>query len=77
MTKSHLRVVSPRAVIGTVPPRRVPPFTRAGSAKMVARLGQEAGFKFGVHPHISSAICSPLPTMRSRKWRMARRRSPP
>ena len=24
MTKSHLRVVSPRAVIGTVPPRRKP-----------------------------------------------------
>jgi len=28
------------------------PFTKAGFAKMVARLGQEAGFKFGVHPHM-------------------------
>jgi len=28
------------------------PFTRAGFAKMVARLGVEAKFKFGVHPHM-------------------------
>ena len=28
------------------------PFTRAGFAKMIARLGQEAKFKFGVHPHM-------------------------
>jgi len=28
------------------------PFARAGFAKMVARLGQEAKFKFGVHPHM-------------------------
>jgi type 1 fimbriae regulatory protein FimB/type 1 fimbriae regulatory protein FimE len=28
------------------------PFTRAGFAKMVVRLGQEAKFKFGVHPHM-------------------------
>src|SRR5215469_3974709 len=26
------------------------PFTRAGFAKMIARAGREAGFKFGVHP---------------------------
>ena len=32
------------------------PFTRAGFAKMVARLGQEAKFKFGVHPHIHSRV---------------------
>src|SRR5215471_7151544 len=28
------------------------PFTRAGFAKMIARLGVEAKFKFGVHPHM-------------------------
>jgi integrase len=28
------------------------PFTTAGFRKMVARLGVEAGFKFGVHPHM-------------------------
>jgi type 1 fimbriae regulatory protein FimB/type 1 fimbriae regulatory protein FimE len=33
------------------------PFTRAGFAKMVARLGQEAGFKFGVHPHMLRHAC--------------------
>jgi type 1 fimbriae regulatory protein FimB/type 1 fimbriae regulatory protein FimE len=31
------------------------PFTRAGFAKMVARLGQEA--KFGVHPHMLRHAC--------------------
>ena len=33
------------------------PFTRAGFAKMIARLGQEAGFKFGVHPHMLRHAC--------------------
>jgi len=33
------------------------PFTRAGFAKMVARLGQEAKFKFGVHPHMMRHAC--------------------
>src|SRR5499427_2117174 len=33
------------------------PFTRAGFAKMVARLGQEAEFKFGVHPHMLRHAC--------------------
>ena len=33
------------------------PFTRAGVAKMVARLGQEAKFKFGVHPHMLRHAC--------------------
>ena len=33
------------------------PFTRAGFAKMVARLGREAGFKFGVHPHMLRHAC--------------------
>lgn len=28
------------------------PFTRAGFQKMVARLGEAAGFGFGVHPHM-------------------------
>jgi site-specific recombinase XerD len=28
------------------------PFTRDGFAKMVARLGEAAGFQFGVHPHM-------------------------
>ena len=28
------------------------PFTRAGFQKMVARAGVEAGFAFGVHPHM-------------------------
>jgi hypothetical protein len=29
---------------------RGPPFTTAGFRKMVARLGEAARFKFGVHP---------------------------
>jgi type 1 fimbriae regulatory protein FimB/type 1 fimbriae regulatory protein FimE len=33
------------------------PFTRAGFAKMVARLGLEAKFKFGVHPHMLRHAC--------------------
>ena len=33
------------------------PFTTAGFAKMVARLGQEAKFKFGVHPHMLRHAC--------------------
>ena len=33
------------------------PFTRAGFAKMVARAGAEAGFKFGVHPHMLRHAC--------------------
>jgi type 1 fimbriae regulatory protein FimB/type 1 fimbriae regulatory protein FimE len=33
------------------------PFTRAGFAKMVARLGQEAKFKFGLHPHMLRHAC--------------------
>jgi type 1 fimbriae regulatory protein FimB/type 1 fimbriae regulatory protein FimE len=33
------------------------PFTRAGFAKMVARLGREAKFKFGVHPHMLRHAC--------------------
>jgi type 1 fimbriae regulatory protein FimB/type 1 fimbriae regulatory protein FimE len=33
------------------------PFTRAGFAKMVARLGVAAGFKFGVHPHMLRHAC--------------------
>src|SRR5215831_13176547 len=33
------------------------PFTRAGCAKMVARAGVEAGFKFGVHPHMLRHAC--------------------
>ena len=33
------------------------PFTRAGFAKMVARLGVEAKFKFGVHPHMMRHAC--------------------
>jgi integrase len=33
------------------------PFTRAGFAKMVARLGQGAKFKFGVHPHMLRHAC--------------------
>jgi len=33
------------------------PFTRAGFAKMIARLGVEAGFKFGVHPHMLRHAC--------------------
>jgi type 1 fimbriae regulatory protein FimE len=28
------------------------PFSTAGYAKMVARAGEDAGFKFGVHPHM-------------------------
>jgi integrase len=33
------------------------PFTRAGFAKMVARLGVEAKFKFGAHPHMLRHAC--------------------
>jgi type 1 fimbriae regulatory protein FimB/type 1 fimbriae regulatory protein FimE len=33
------------------------PFTRAGFTKIIARLGQEAGFKFGVHPHMLRHAC--------------------
>jgi len=33
------------------------PFTRAGFAKMVARLSVEAKFKFGVHPHMLRHAC--------------------
>jgi integrase len=33
------------------------PFTRAGFAKMVARAGVEARFKFGVHPHMLRHAC--------------------
>ena len=33
------------------------PFTRAGFAKMIARAGVEAGFKFGVHPHMLRHAC--------------------
>jgi len=49
MTKRNLRLVSSRAVNGTMP--------RAGFAKMVARLGVEAKFKFGVHPHMLRHAC--------------------
>jgi site-specific recombinase XerD len=28
------------------------PFTEAGFAKMIERLGEAAGLKFGVHPHM-------------------------
>ena len=28
------------------------PFTTAGFAKLIERAGREAGFKFGVHPHM-------------------------
>jgi integrase len=33
------------------------PFTTAGFRKMVARLGEAAGFKFGVHPHMLRHAC--------------------
>jgi type 1 fimbriae regulatory protein FimB/type 1 fimbriae regulatory protein FimE len=33
------------------------PFTTAGFAKMIARAGVEAGFKFGVHPHMLRHAC--------------------
>ena len=33
------------------------PFTTAGFAKMVARAGHEAKFKFGVHPHMLRHAC--------------------
>jgi len=33
------------------------PFTQAGFAKMIARLGVEAKFKFGVHPHMLRHAC--------------------
>src|SRR6516162_5486296 len=33
------------------------PFTKAGFAKMIARAGVEAKFKFGVHPHMLRHAC--------------------
>src|SRR5215471_7155272 len=36
---------------------RSAPFTTAGFAKIIARLGVEAGFKFGVHPHMLRDAC--------------------
>ena len=33
------------------------PFTTAGFAKMITRLGVEANFKFGVHPHMLRHAC--------------------
>jgi len=33
------------------------PFTKAGFAKMIARLGVEAGIKFRVHPHMLRHAC--------------------
>jgi type 1 fimbriae regulatory protein FimB/type 1 fimbriae regulatory protein FimE len=33
------------------------PFTTAGFRKMVARLGEAAGFKFGAHPHMLRHAC--------------------
>jgi type 1 fimbriae regulatory protein FimB/type 1 fimbriae regulatory protein FimE len=33
------------------------PFTTAGFAKMIERAGVEAGFKFGVHPHMLRHAC--------------------
>jgi type 1 fimbriae regulatory protein FimB/type 1 fimbriae regulatory protein FimE len=33
------------------------PFTQAGFAKMIARAGVEAKFKFGVHPHMLRHAC--------------------
>jgi Phage integrase family len=33
------------------------PFTAAGFGKMVARAGHEAGFEFGVHPHMLRHAC--------------------
>jgi integrase len=33
------------------------PFSTAGFAKMVERAGVEAGFKFGVHPHMLRHAC--------------------
>jgi integrase len=33
------------------------PFTKAGFAKMIARTGREAKFKFGVHPHMLRHAC--------------------
>jgi integrase len=33
------------------------PFSTAGFAKMVERAGVEAGFKFGVHPHMFRHAC--------------------
>ena len=33
------------------------PFTTAGFAKMIARAGVEAKFKFGVHPHMLRHAC--------------------
>jgi type 1 fimbriae regulatory protein FimB/type 1 fimbriae regulatory protein FimE len=39
------------------------PFTTAGFAKMVARAGVAAGFKFAVHPHmLSMPAALPSPT---------------
>ena len=37
--------------------QRETPFTRAGFAKMVAKAAVEAGFKFGVHPHMLRHAC--------------------
>jgi hypothetical protein len=36
---------------------RGPPFTSAGFRKTVARLGEAAGFRFGVHPHMLRHAC--------------------
>jgi type 1 fimbriae regulatory protein FimB/type 1 fimbriae regulatory protein FimE len=33
------------------------PFTTAGFAKMIARLGLQADFKFGLHPHMLRHAC--------------------
>jgi site-specific recombinase XerD len=33
------------------------PFTTAGFRKTVARLGEAAGFRFGVHPHMLRHAC--------------------
>jgi integrase len=33
------------------------PFSTAGYAKMVARAAEDAGFKFGVHPHMLRHAC--------------------
>jgi integrase len=33
------------------------PFSTAGYAKLVARAGIEAGFKFGIHPHMLRHAC--------------------
>jgi integrase len=33
------------------------PFSTAGFRKMIARLGKDAGFEFGVHPHMLRHAC--------------------